>query len=83
MATVTETQPYSKIQPSMWENVKQGVRASGLPWAFIAPSIIVMLFITFLPQAYQIVRFVSRLQGAKISAVRRRRSSVLITFAGC
>ena len=39
----------------MWDNVKEGVRASGLPWAFIAPSVIVMLFITFLPQAYQIV----------------------------
>ncbi len=39
----------------MWDNIRQGVRASGLPWAFIAPSLIVMLFITFIPQAYQIV----------------------------
>ncbi|MFN8450335.1 MAG: ABC transporter permease subunit [Anaerolineae bacterium] len=39
----------------MWDNIKAGVRASGMPWAFIAPSIIVMLFITFLPQAYQII----------------------------
>ena len=55
MSTVTETQSYSRSRVSMWDNVKEGVRASGLPWAFIAPSVIVMLFITFLPQAYQIV----------------------------
>lgn len=55
MATVSDTQPYSRAQMSMWDNLKAGVRASGMPWAFIAPSIIVMLLITFLPQAYQIV----------------------------
>ncbi len=54
MATVTETQSYSRSQQSMWDNVKQGVRASGMPWLFIAPSVVVMLLITFVPQAYQI-----------------------------
>jgi ABC-type sugar transport system permease subunit len=39
---------------SMWDSVKRGLRASGIPWLFIAPSMIVMLVITFYPQAYQI-----------------------------
>lgn len=38
----------------MWDSLRAGLRASGIPWLFIAPSVIVMLFITFLPQAYQI-----------------------------
>ena len=54
MATITQTQSYSR-NTSLWENVKAGVRSSGLPWAFIAPSIIVMLLITFVPQLYQIL----------------------------
>ncbi|MEP7291133.1 MAG: sugar ABC transporter permease [Chloroflexota bacterium] len=55
MATVTETQAYSRSNLSMWNSFKAGVKASGLPWAFIAPSILVMLVITFVPQAYQIL----------------------------
>src|SRR5664279_2753033 len=55
MATVSEVHSYASDRRSMWQNVKEGVRVSGLPWAFIAPSVIVMLFITFVPQAYQIV----------------------------
>jgi ABC-type sugar transport system permease subunit len=31
-----------------------GLRASGIPWLFIVPSLVVMLVITFYPQAYQI-----------------------------
>lgn len=55
MAPITATESYSQQQPSMWDSLKKGVRASGLPWAFIAPSVVVMLLITFLPQLYQIV----------------------------
>jgi ABC-type sugar transport system permease subunit len=54
MASITATDSYSRQPMSMWESLKTGVRASGLPWAFIAPAVIVMLLITFLPQAYQI-----------------------------
>jgi len=54
MATITQPQTYP-IQPvSTWESLKRGVRASGLPWLFVLPSIVVMLIITFTPQAYQI-----------------------------
>ena len=41
--------------PSTWESFKQGMKASGLPWLFIAPSFILMIFITFIPQGFQIV----------------------------
>lgn len=51
MATINETWHET---PTWWSSLKQGVRESGLPWAFIAPSLIIMLFITFTPQAYQI-----------------------------
>lgn len=54
MATITQTPPLPSAPPTAWDSFKKGLRASGLPWAFIAPAIIVMLFITFLPQAYQI-----------------------------
>src|SRR3990167_7344012 len=54
MASTTRTPPEMGQQATMWGSFKEGVRASGVPWAFIAPSIVVMLFITFLPQAYQI-----------------------------
>lgn len=67
MATVTES--YSRSRVSMWDNVKEGVRASGLPWAFIAPSVIVMLFITFLPQAYQIVVSFTDFQAQNLGGV--------------
>jgi ABC-type sugar transport system permease subunit len=54
MASITASESYSQ-QTSMWDSIRKGIRASGLPWAFIAPSVIVMLVITFLPQAYQIL----------------------------
>ncbi len=54
MATVTQTQSYSR-NTSLWDNVKAGLRTSGLPWVFILPSILVMLAITFAPQVYQIL----------------------------
>jgi ABC-type sugar transport system permease subunit len=41
-------------QPGMWQSLKNGVRQSGVPWLFILPSIFLMFFITFLPQAYQV-----------------------------
>jgi len=37
-----------------------------MPWAFIAPSIIVMLIITFLPQAYQILISFRDFQAANL-----------------
>lgn len=55
MATAGQVSSLATQEVSTWESFKKGVRASGLPWAFIAPSMIVMLLITFLPQAYQIV----------------------------
>ncbi len=54
MASIENTSYHTK-EPSMWESFKKGVRASGVPWLFIAPSVIVMLLITFTPQLYQIV----------------------------
>ncbi len=54
MATITDNPSYPRRPPSMWDNVRQGVRASGIPWLFIAPSLIVMAFITLLPQIYQV-----------------------------
>lgn len=54
MTSVTATESYSRQQHSMWDNFKAGVRASGLPWAFIAPSLVVMFLITLLPQLYQV-----------------------------
>ncbi len=38
----------------MWDSLQRGVKESGLPWAFILPSVVVMFLITFIPQAYQI-----------------------------
>lgn len=55
MATITQSPSYPGAPPTAWDSFKKGLKASGLPWAFIAPSILVMLLITFLPQAYQIV----------------------------
>jgi len=57
MATITRTQPPASglREPTTWESFKSGLRASGVPWLFIVPSLIVMMFITFTPQAYQIV----------------------------
>lgn len=41
-------------EATAWESFKGGLKTSGLPWLFIVPSLIVMLFITFTPQAYQL-----------------------------
>jgi ABC-type sugar transport system permease subunit len=49
------TQSYPTRQPDMWSSLKGGLRSSGIPWLFILPSLFVMFFITFLPQAYQII----------------------------
>ncbi|NDJ62073.1 MAG: sugar ABC transporter permease [Chloroflexi bacterium] len=55
MATITQTPTrLPGDQLSTWESFRQGVRASGIPWLFILPSLVVMLIITFVPQAYQI-----------------------------
>lgn len=40
--------------PGAWASMKSGFRTSGIPWMFILPSLALMLFITFIPQAYQI-----------------------------
>lgn len=53
MASITRT-PTASGDVGLLESLRQGIRASGLPWLFIAPSLIVMLFITFYPQFQQI-----------------------------
>jgi ABC-type sugar transport system permease subunit len=52
MAVATKSVPGDNI--STWDSLKKGVRASAIPWMLIAPPLIVMLVITFLPQVYQI-----------------------------
>jgi ABC-type sugar transport system permease subunit len=55
MASITRTPTMSSGgDVGLIESLRQGVRSSGLPWLFIAPSLIVMLFITFYPQFQQI-----------------------------
>lgn len=39
---------------TMWSSLREGIRASGVPWLFILPSVLVMLVITFYPQLFQI-----------------------------
>lgn len=39
---------------TMWHSLRRGLRASGIPWLFIVPSLLVMLVITFYPQVYQV-----------------------------
>jgi ABC-type sugar transport system permease subunit len=51
MASVTQPVPGDV---TMWHSLREGVRASGIPWLFILPSLLVMLVITFYPQAYQV-----------------------------
>jgi ABC-type sugar transport system permease subunit len=55
MATISQANPFPTRQPTGWDNLRASVRASAVPWAFIAPSIVLMLIITFVPQIYQIV----------------------------
>jgi len=54
MASIAQQENLPHSGPSMVDSFKQGVRSSGLPWAFIAPSLIVMLIISFVPQPFQI-----------------------------
>jgi ABC-type sugar transport system permease subunit len=56
MASTMQPLPGSGLeQPTMWSSLRAGLRASGIPWLFIVPALLVMLVITFYPQAYQIV----------------------------
>ncbi|MFN8378600.1 MAG: sugar ABC transporter permease [Anaerolineae bacterium] len=52
MAAVTQSP--AQDAPGLLGSMKAGFRTSGIPWLFIVPSLILMLFITFIPQAYQI-----------------------------
>jgi ABC-type sugar transport system permease subunit len=54
MATISQSPSYPDTQIGMWDSVKKGVRQSGIPWLFVLPSVMVMLFITFYPQIYQV-----------------------------
>jgi ABC-type sugar transport system permease subunit len=54
MATLSQTPPYQKETPGMWDSLKNGVRQSGIPWLFVLPSVMVMAFITLYPQLFQI-----------------------------
>ncbi|MDZ4764597.1 MAG: sugar ABC transporter permease [Chloroflexota bacterium] len=55
MASITQTPELpGERDGSMWDSFKNGLRKSGVPWLFIAPSILVMLFISFVPQIYQV-----------------------------
>lgn len=54
MSTVGQS-PGMMREPGGWESFKAGLRASGIPWLFVAPPLVVMLFITFTPQLYQIL----------------------------
>ncbi|MGQ9887673.1 MAG: carbohydrate ABC transporter permease [Aggregatilineales bacterium] len=53
MATYTESQGLAR-EPSLFDSFKKGLKTSGVPWLFVAPAIIIMIFITFLPQLFQI-----------------------------
>lgn len=56
MASAME--PVSGSEPGdtgFLDSLQAGLRASGIPWLFILPSLLVMLVITFYPQIYQIV----------------------------
>jgi len=55
MATAAQRIPGSGDDITLWGSFRRAVRASGLPWAMIAPALIIMLILTFLPQAYQIL----------------------------
>lgn len=52
MASVTS--PASNNEITMWQSLREGLKASGIPWLFIVPSLLIMLVITFYPQAYQV-----------------------------
>lgn len=52
MASVTQSTSADEV--GLWSSFRAGVRTSGIPWLFIVPALLVMLVITFYPQAYQI-----------------------------
>jgi ABC-type sugar transport system permease subunit len=54
---------------SMWDSLRKGLRESGIPWLFVLPSVIVMLLITFIPQAYQIWISFRDFQAENLSGV--------------
>lgn len=41
-------------EATLWSSLQTGLKASGIPWLFILPSLLVMLVITFYPQLYQV-----------------------------
>jgi ABC-type sugar transport system permease subunit len=53
----------------MWDSMKSGFRTSGIPWLFIVPSLTLMLFITFIPQAYQIIISFQDFRAINLSGV--------------
>lgn len=55
MATTVSNQSIPIEETGLWGTFRRGLKTSGLPWLFILPSIVVMMFITFVPQLYQIV----------------------------
>lgn len=63
------TQPPSQGVPTTWDSLKAGFRTSGIPWLFIVPSLILMLFITFIPQFYQIVISFQDFRAVNLSGV--------------
>lgn len=67
MAAVTHSS--SNRTPTMWESMKSGFRTSGIPWLFIVPSLTLMLFITFIPQAYQIIISFQDFRAINLSGV--------------
>ncbi len=62
------TQPSQGV-PTMWDSLKAGFRTSGIPWLFIVPSLILMLFVTFIPQFYQIVISFQDFRAINLSGV--------------
>ncbi|MDL1901348.1 sugar ABC transporter permease [Anaerolineae bacterium CFX9] len=55
MAARVDNQTIPRQDSGLWDSFRQGLRASGVPWLFILPSLVVMMLITFAPQLYQIV----------------------------
>ncbi len=55
MATLAQSSTTPTQPLGLWDSFLKGIRSNGIPWLFILPSLIVMLIITFAPQAYQII----------------------------
>ena len=69
MASITQSQSVPSGGVSMWDSFRKGVRESGIPWMFVLPSVIVMLIITFVPQAYQIWISFRDFQAANLGGI--------------